>query len=143
MGQYDTFRDKAKVLQLQKNLMISKLQSQLDFVADELIREKISQYIQKIPDCTSYKQIIGIEAKVGIVYRQYYTGLFAKKYDYHSRKNAGRRNKPRYATNVINALLNYGFSMLYSEIALQIHAQRLDPYYGFYHKSHESAGFGV
>ena len=39
---------------------------------------------------------------------------------------------------MINALLNYGFSILYSEVAKQIHAQGLDAYYGFYHKSHES-----
>ena len=41
-------------------------------------------------------------------------------------------------TNVINALLNYGLSILYSEVAKNIHAQGLDAYYGFYHKSHES-----
>jgi CRISPR-associated protein Cas1 len=136
-GQYDTFRDETLVLKLQKNLMISKLESQLDFV-DYTTREKISEYLKKISHCKSYKEIIGIEAKAGIVYRQYYTLQFDAKYEYHSRKNAGRRNKPRYATNVINALLNYGFSVLYSEVLRHIHAQGLDPYYGFYHKSHES-----
>ena len=137
MGQYDTFRDGMKVLQLQKRLVLSKLESQLDFV-DGTTKEKISQYLERIPHVKSYKEIIGIEAKAGIVFRQYYTSLFDEKYNYHSRKNAGRRNKPRYATNVINALLNYGYSVLYSEVAKQIHAQGLDPYYGFYHKSHES-----
>lgn len=137
MGQYDTFRDEIKVLQLQKNLITSKLESQLDFV-DDITKEKISDYQSKIIHCKSYRDIIGIEAKAGIVYRQFYTSQFDSKYNYHSRKNAGRRNKPRYATNVINALLNYGYSVLYSEVAKQIHAQGLDPYYGFYHKSHES-----
>ena len=137
MGQYDTFRDERKVLELQKNLITSKLESQLDFVDDDT-REKISQYLGGISRCTSYKEIIRIEAKAGITFRQYYTGLFDAKYEYHSRKNAGRKNKPRYATNVINALLNYGYSVLYSEVTKQIHAQGMDPYYGFYHKSHES-----
>ena len=137
MGQYDTFRDEIKVLQLQKNLIISKLESQLNFV-DNNTKEKISQYLKKIPNCKSYKEIIVIEAKAGIAFRQFYVEQFDKKYNYHSRKNAGRKNKPRYATNVINALLNYGYSVLYSEISRQIHAQGLDPYYGFYHKSHES-----
>ena len=137
MGQYDMFRDKTKVLQLQKKLVLSKLESQLDFV-DGITREKISNYLEKIPLTKSYNEIIGIEAKAGIVYRLYYVGLFDEKYEYRSRKNAGRKNKPRYATNVINALLNYGFSVLYSEIVKNIHAQGMDPYYGFYHKSHES-----
>lgn len=39
---------------------------------------------------------------------------------------------------MINALLNYGYSVLYSEVLKQIHAQGLDPFYGFYYKSHES-----
>ncbi|MBS3926448.1 MAG: CRISPR-associated endonuclease Cas1 [Nitrosarchaeum sp.] len=138
MGQYDTFRDSSRVLKLQKDLVISKLVSQISFVTDDSSREKISQYAKKIPNCKSYKEIIGIEAKAGIVYRQYYVGLFDAKYEYHSRKNAGRRNKPRYATNVINALLNYGYSVLYSEVARQINAQGMDCFYGFYHKSHES-----
>ncbi len=137
MGQYDTFRDSSKVLALQKKLIISKLESQLDFV-DDITREKISNYQTKIPNCKSYRDIIGIEAKAGIAYRLYYVSLFDAKYDYRSRKNAGRKNKSRYATNVINALLNYGYSVLYSEIAKNILAQGMDPYYGFYHKSHES-----
>ena len=137
MGQYDTFRDPTRVLDLQKNLIISKLESQLNFVNGST-RETISNYQRKIPNCKSYREIIGMEAKAGIAYRQYYARLFHEKYEYHSRKNAGRRNKPRYVTNVINALLNYGYSVLYSEVAKQIHAQGLDSFYGFYHKSHES-----
>ena len=138
MGQYDTFRDFSKVIQLQKNLIISKLESQINFVIDDTTREKISDYLRKIPNAKSYRDIIGIEAKAGITYRHYYVGLFDAKYEYCSRKNAGRKNKPRYATNVINALLNYGYSVLYSEVAKNIHAQGMDPFYGFYHKSHES-----
>ena len=138
MGQYDTFRDRVKVLELQKNLVLSKLESQINFVTDDSVREKLLLYMEKIPECISYKDIIGVEAKAGIVFRAYYVEQFDSKYEYRSRKNAGRRNKPRYATNVINALLNYGYSILYSEILRQIHAQGLDPFYGFYHKSHES-----
>ncbi len=137
MGQYDTFRNSTRVLQLQKDLITSKLESQIDFVDDTTL-EKISGYLNQIPNCKSYRDIIGIEAKAGIAYRQFYVSQFDAKYQYHSRKNSGRKNKPRYATNVINALLNYGYSVLYSEVAKQIHAQGLDPYYGFYHKSHES-----
>lgn len=47
--------------------------------------------MDNISNCKSYKEIIGIEAKAGIAYRQYYTLLFDEKYNYHSRKNAGRK----------------------------------------------------
>ena len=42
------------------------------------------------------------------------------------------------ASDVINALLNYGYSVLSSEITKQIVGIGLDPYYSFYHKNHES-----
>ena len=42
------------------------------------------------------------------------------------------------ATDVINALLNYGYAVLAGEISKFIHGVGLDPYYGFYHKNHTS-----
>lgn len=39
---------------------------------------------------------------------------------------------------VINGLLNYGFSILYAEVAKQLNALGLDCYVGFYHRSHSS-----
>lgn len=138
MGQYDSFRDEDHRLALQKDLMIRKLQSEIDFVNDGIVKAKLAKFQDYIRNASSYKEVLSSEAKAGIIWRNYYSGLFDESYQYDSRKNAGRRAKPRYATHVINALLNYGFSILYSDVAKQIHAQGLDAYYGFYHKSHES-----
>ena len=138
MAQYDTFRDPEKVLYLQKELVKAKLQSEIDFVKDESIKSKLRKFQEFVSDAKSYKEIISHEAKAGIIYRNYYVGLFDSKYEFTQRKNDGRRSKPRYATNIINALLNYGFSVLYSEIAKNINGEGLDAYFGFYHKSHES-----
>jgi CRISPR-associated protein Cas1 len=118
--------------------MIRKLQSEIDFVSDNNIGSKLAKFQDYIRNARTYHEILSCEAKAGIIWRNYYASLFDSKYEYDSRKNAGRRAKPRYATHVINALLNYGFSVLYSEVAKQIHAQGLDAYFGFYHKSHES-----
>jgi len=138
MGQYDTFRDGTKCLTLQKDLVVRKLQSEIDFVFDDFVKARLVRFQQYVRNAKSYKEILSFEAKAGIIWRNYYASLFDEKYEYDSRKNAGRRAKPRYATHVINALLNYGFSILYSEVAKNIHAQGLDAYFGFYHKSHES-----
>jgi CRISPR-associated protein Cas1 len=138
MAQYDTFRDPEKVLHLQKELVKAKLQSEIDFVKDNNVKSKLKRFQEFVSNAKSYKEIISHEAKAGIIYRNYYVGLFDPKYEFTQRKNDGRRSKPRYATNIINALLNYGFSVLYSEIAKNINGEGLDAYYGFYHKSHES-----
>ncbi len=138
MAQYDTFRDPEKVLYLQKELVKAKLQSEIDFVKDKDVKSKLKRFQEYVSNARSYKEILSHEAKAGIIYRNYYVSLFDPKYEFTQRKNDGRRSKPRYATNVINALLNYGFSVLYSEIAKTINGEGLDPYFGFYHKSHES-----
>jgi CRISPR-associated protein Cas1 len=46
----------------------------------------------------------------------------------------GIRTGNRYASDVINALLNYGYSVLAAEIAKFVYGCGLDPYYGFFHK---------
>lgn len=138
MAQYDTFRDPDKVLYLQKELVKAKLQSEIDFVKNDSIKAKLQQFYKYVSNAKTYKEILSHEAKAGIIYRNYYVELFDPEYGFTQRKNDGRRSKPRYATNVINALLNYGFSVLYSEVAKIINGEGLDPYFGFYHKSHES-----
>ena len=44
----------------------------------------------------------------------------------------------RYASDIINALLNYGYAVLAAEISKFVNGFGLDPYYGFMHKSHDS-----
>jgi len=44
----------------------------------------------------------------------------------------------RYAGDIINALLNYGYTVLAGEICKFVNAVGLDSYYGFYHKPHSS-----
>jgi CRISPR-associated protein Cas1 len=138
MAQYDTFRDGVKCLTLQKDLIIAKLQSEIDFVSDGSVKAKLEKFQEYVRSARNYREILSFEAKAGIIWRNHYASLFDAKYEYDSRKNAGRRAKPRYATHVINAILNYGFSVLYSEVAKNINAEGLDSYFGFYHKSHES-----
>ena len=41
-----------------------------------------------------------------------------------------------HATDIINALLNYGYAVLAGEISKFINGVGLDAYYGFYHKTH-------
>lgn len=42
------------------------------------------------------------------------------------------------ATDVINALLNYGYTVLAGEISKFVNGIGLDAYYGFYHSNHTS-----
>ncbi|MEW6604799.1 MAG: CRISPR-associated endonuclease Cas1 [Thermoproteota archaeon] len=140
MGQYDTFRNPEKVLYLQKQNLHAKLESQIRFL-ELLGREKLKQcikglqqYKDRIDAQKDKRDLLRIESGAGIIYFHYYNSLFSPKYGFNSRNGGGIRTGNRYASDVINALLNYGYSVLAAEIAKFVHGFGLDPYYGFFHK---------
>jgi CRISP-associated protein Cas1 len=140
MGQYDTFRNPAKVLYLQKQLLVAKLESQMRFLRLlsklELVAciGSLVKHTQKIESCKDKRDLLRIEAAAGQVYFRHYTAMFDTKYGFQSRRGGGIKMSNRYASDVINGLLNYGYSVLAGEIAKFVHGLGLDPYYGFYHK---------
>jgi CRISPR-associated protein Cas1 len=64
--------------------------------------------------------------------------LFDPKYGFDSRRGGGLIMNNRYASDVINALLNFGYSVLAAEIAKFVNGFGLDPYFGFMHRAHNS-----
>jgi CRISPR-associated protein Cas1 len=146
IGQYDTFRNPEKVLHLQKNIVAAKLQSQINFLKN-LDRPEVSEaitglavYLQRVnsPTASAKRDLLTIEARAGHVYFRNYVKLFPAKYGFYSRRGGGLVMSNRYASDVVNALLNYGYSLLAAEIAKFVNGFGLDPYYGFMHKTHNS-----
>ena len=144
MGQYDTFRDPVKVLYLQKQSLKEKLQSQIHFLQslqESELKDCIAgleKYKARIEERQDKRDLLRIEAGPGQLYFRYYTSLFDPKYGFDSRNGGGTKTGNRYAPDVVNALLNYGYSVLASEIAKFAHGCGLDPYFGFFHKSDTS-----
>lgn len=140
MGQYDTFRDPVKVLHLQKWILKEKIQAQINFFKSLENLElhdgisKLEQYHSQIDSKASLKELIKIEAGSGRYYFLNYAKLIPVKYGFQSRRGGGLANSKRYASDIINALLNYGYTILAGEIAKFVNGMGLDPYYGFYHK---------
>ena len=138
MAQYDTFRIPEKREYLSRQIVKSKIESQIKFLKStdndtvELNIEKLEKHLNNLED-----NILHSEA----VTSRFYFGAFSKLID--ERFEFTARNSPitvkKYgATDIINALLNYGYSVLAGEITKFIHGVGLDPYYGFYHKNHTS-----
>ena len=126
MGQYDTFRNHERVQHLQNHLVKAKLESQINFlksldgVTDKRI-DAISMYLIYIDGRRSKRELLTIESRVGNLYFRIYAGLFDKKYDFDSRRGGGISMSNRYAADVVNGLLNYGYSVLAGEIAKFVH----------------------
>jgi CRISP-associated protein Cas1 len=140
MNQYDTFRDEAKTTYLQRQLLEAKFQSQINFLCTlkEDSAKMISLLKLLIRDIPNYslRKLVQIEAQGGREYFKLYSSFFDEKYQFNTRHSISKTKQN--ASDVINALLNYGYSVLSSEITKQIVGIGLDPYYSFYHKNHES-----
>lgn len=106
----------------------------------EKIKKAISmmeKHYSRLDSAHDLRQIIKVESDVAKWYYPTFCQLFDAELRFHSRNNA-RTLRPKDATDVINGLLNYGFSILYSEVAKQLNILGLDCYVGFYHRNHES-----
>ena len=144
MGQYDTFRNPEKVTHLQKQMLTSKLQSQIDFFSslkrEELTRgiDQLREYKELISGYVEKRKLLTIESRCGNIYFGNYAKLINPVYGFESRHGSGLALTNRHASDVINALLNYGYSVLAGEIAKFVNGLGLDPYFGFYHKMRTS-----
>jgi len=124
MGQYDTFRDESKRKYLVKQIISAKKESQLKFL--KMIKSNITSLPEK-------------EHLASIIYFKEFAKSIPEKYQFTSRNQSFIRNSKTKATDIINALLNYGYAVLSGEISKFVCGIGLDPYYGFMHKTHTSS----
>ena len=140
MAQYDTFRDEFKVTYLQRQLLHSKFQSQINFLLslEHDCRAAISHLksLQKIIPNYSSRKLVSLEVQASREYFKLYSSFFDEKYQFDTTNTISKSKQD--ASDVINALLNYGYSALASEITKHLNGIGLDPYYSFYHHNHES-----
>jgi len=140
MNQYDTFRDDTKTTYLQRQLLHSKFESQIYFLSslDEDCKKIISQLktLQRLTPNYSLRKLVQIEAQGSRKYFKLYSSFFDEKYQFNTRHSISKTKQN--ASDVINALLNYGYTVLAGQITKYINGIGLDPYYSFYHKNHES-----
>ena len=140
MAQYDTFRNDTKSTYLQRQLLHSKFQSQINFLSslDNDCSKVISHLksLQKIIPNLTLRRLVSLEAQASREYFKLYASFFDEKYQFDTRNSISKTKQD--ASDVINALLNYGYSVLASEISKHLNGIGLDPYYSFYHHNHES-----
>ena len=121
MAQYDAFRDDSKRAYLAKQILCSKKESQLKLL------KLIGSDVESLPEK---------EHLASKIYFKEFAKCIPKKYGFHSRNQSSQRIAKNHATDIINGLLNYGYSVLAGEISKFVCGIGLDPYFGFMHKSH-------
>ena len=139
IAQYDTFRNPEKCRYLSRQIVKAKLESQIRFLKlterSEVI-DSISKLESHLADLDDVSTPIQNEAKTSHIYFRAFAKLIPERYEFSSRNQSYTRLSKNNASDVINALLNYGYAVLAGEISKFINGFGLDAYYGFYHKSH-------
>jgi CRISPR/Cas system-associated endonuclease Cas1 len=77
--------------------------------------------LQRLSNAHTLREIFDVESDVGKLYHPNFTRLFKPELYFRTRNNQ-RNFRPYDASNIIDALLNYGFSLLYAEVAKQLNA---------------------
>ncbi|MEW6189021.1 MAG: CRISPR-associated endonuclease Cas1 [Actinomycetota bacterium] len=96
------------------------------------LREKIRDQLKELDEAKEEKcndireKIMGIEGNSSSYYWLALSKIFPTEFNF-----AGRTG--RYATDPINAMLNYGYGVLLGDVLRAIHLAGLDPYAGFLH----------
>jgi len=133
IAQYDTFRNKEKREYLVRQIVKAKLESQINFLKSlniDLIKDEIKTLE------TFYQSGNYAEHKASKIYFKAFAKLIPSRFEFVSRNQNSMFITKRNATDVINALLNYGYAVLAGEISKFVNGIGLDAYYGFYHKQH-------
>ena len=121
IGQYDTFRNPSKCEYLCQQIIQAKKESQLKLL------KMIGSDVKSLPDK---------EHLASKIYFREFAKFIPERYGFASRNQSFIRTSKNNATDIINALLNYGYSVLAGEISKFVCGMGLDPYFGFMHKSH-------
>jgi len=139
IGQYDTFRDVSKRNYLSRQILKAKLDSQINFLKSTN-KSELSQGISQIQsirnDINEQSNLLSLENTSSKIYFREYRKLIPEKYEFVSRNQSFIRQSKNHATDLINALLNYGYTVLAGEVSKFINGIGLDAFYGFYHKTH-------
>jgi len=121
IAQYDTFRNPEKCEYLRQQIIQAKKESQLKLL--KMIGSDVTILSEK-------------EHLASKVYFKEFGKFIPDRYGFNSRNQSFIRTSKNNATDVINALLNYGYSVLAGEISKFVCGFGLDPYFGFMHRSH-------
>jgi len=151
--QYLAYNDKRSVI-LAKEFVSAKMRNQISVLsnlakarkdgnpelAERLMkaRDKIKLSINALGEISGSKiedvreEIMGVEGNASQEYWNSLSLIFPQDYGFRGRRGL-EAGQTRYAQDIINAMLNYGYAILHSECIRAVELAGLDPYAGFLH----------
>jgi CRISPR-associated protein Cas1 len=97
---------------------------------DDCLNELDGLEAERIDDVR--ERLLGIEGKASKQYWDALSLVIPEEYRFNGRRGI-EIGSPRYARDIVNAMLNYGYSILLAECVKAVELVGLDPYAGFLH----------
>jgi len=137
LAQYDHHRDEAFILQFARRVVAGKLaneQTMLQRFMDDHPEidlksevESLRKSLRTVNEAASVSELLGLEGGAASVYFGAFGKLIRADFAF-----PGRRRRP--PTDPVNALLSFGYTLLFNEIGSLLDGLGFDPYLGFFHK---------
>lgn len=137
MAQYERYKDEDFVLRLSKAIVRSKLKNSLEVLRRFSYNhpeinfnpetDSIKKLIEEVQTRNNLQELRGIEGAGAKVYFGGFGKMLLGNFDFD-----GRRKRP--APDPVNALLSFGYTILFNEISSLLDGIGFDPYIGFFHQ---------
>jgi CRISPR-associated protein Cas1 len=137
-AQYHAFEDKKARLQIARQFIEGKFERThlvLDYLHQRYpdVETDFSSVSAKLTKVTNIRELMGVEGVVAVFYWEQIQKVIPAKLEFTSRC-VGRTNRPIGAADVVNCMLNYGYSLLEAECLRAINSVGLDAHVGFLHE---------
>jgi CRISP-associated protein Cas1 len=138
-AQYRAFDNPKKRLELAKKFVEAKLiktQEVLEYLNQRYpdIDVELPVQVDQLDDSKNIREVMGIEGVVAAFYWREIQKIIPDKLEFSSRA-VGRTNRPSGASDWVNCMLNYGYSLLEAECLRAINSAGLDAHIGFLHEA--------
>ncbi len=135
--QYQTYQSKKRIFLAGKiiDAKIKGSKAVLDWLKERYpkVNNKIEKSASKLKKAKTIKEIMHVESLVAVDYWKELDKILNKKFDFFGRKT-GKSKRPVGAIDEVNALLNYGYSLLETQCYRAINSTGLDTHVGFLHE---------
>lgn len=142
LAQYEAAKDSAKKAKIAKWIINQKIEGTLRVLEWLKTRRPHFSWNDKIQQCASnldkiseFKNLLYTEAMVSQHYWKAIASVIEQRWEFLSR-NSRDVVSSRDADDPVNALFNYGYSILESECWKAVNTVGLEPYVGFIHKTY-------
>lgn len=134
-SQYASYKDTRLKLEIAKKFIVAKIQrtkSVLEYLKSKYeLDYDFSAEEKNLKNAKTTAEILLPEARVAKSYWEILKKIFPDKYEFETRKSAGR---PHGAGDQINCMFNYGYAILEAECLRAINSAGLDAHIGFLHE---------